>query len=1019
MFFYNTVAKLMPPRTSHVVSRPRILRTITECLDDGICWIAAPAGYGKTTAVADWVERSKARRLWYRVDEGDQDIASFFHYLSLALRPGKIAEPIPVFGSEYADQPLAFARRFLRAWFASIESGTVLVFDDLHNADVRNFRALLALMLHELPNALRCICVSRKLPPPELRDLALKGRVTVLDQAALEFSETEARALVRARLGRAATKIDTAPARGWAIGLVLLAQRGADGSAGHAKNDDRVMFDFLGETLFDVFDPDERAALLQFNLLPEITPRLAGAMMGTRDAHALLDRLYRRQLLVLRGAADPPVFCLHDLLREFLDRRFERDLSQEDRAAARVHAATILSESSYPDVAIDLALLGQAWPLAIRLIGARAKAVLAQGRRATFIDWCGKLPDSALDAWLCYWLGVAHMPDDAAAEGWLERAWQAFYAIDELSGQCLTVARAVLVKADSWRTHIGLAVWTDRAMHLLRNPLPDLHGDDELLVLMGLVRAMDFATHFSSDADLGQRLPQRLLDRLATRRPGESASLRLLASEALIEHAGSTGQADLFAQAVDSVVSDLKDHSASLWALGLWLVAFGAVSARYFPYARRGFPYADAEAALREAVSIGERAALRGVEFAALYHLQLQMKSVNRIDEFGQLIRRLAEIADSRYSTQVAVLADCEAAMHTLEGNVAKAEAACARIMATIEAANEPPLERWPHFITQFQTLLAGGNAVDAAAYLDGLIDLFDGAMHERIRVCILAAHALGAKWQGDPEYPSRLVAFLQALRAANWSVVLLNLPDMLAGLCADALDHGIEPDFCRALIIQRRLVPPAPAPASWPWALRIHVLGDFRLERDGVPFDPGAKPPTRSLDILRILTTARDHACHSDMLADQLWPDADGDRAKAACEQALHRLRKLLGRADLVIQREGKLRLAPGLVWVDLADWETRLQSIDPHGSQTVETLEPLFTGFAGPVLAHDRQAPWSRPAADRVRRRFLDLAMALARAYKTGGDAAAARRTLLSALAHYPESSSIAAALGTEILA
>src|SRR5690606_22914710 len=104
----------------------------------------------------------------------------------------------------------------------------------------------------------------------------------------------------------------------------------------------------------------------------------------------------------------------------------------------------------------------------------------------------------------------------------------------------------------------------------------------------------DFATYFNDDANLVQRLPQQLLGRLATRLPGDSTSLRLLASAALIEHAGSTGQADLFAQAVDSVVSDLKDHSASLWALGLWLVAFGAVSARYFPYARRGFPYADA-----------------------------------------------------------------------------------------------------------------------------------------------------------------------------------------------------------------------------------------------------------------------------------------------------------------------------------------------------------------------------------------------------------------------------------------
>ena len=140
--------------------------------------------------------------------------------------------------------------------------------------------------------------------------------------------------------------------------------------------------------------------------------------------------------------------------------------------------------------------------------------------------------------------------------------------------------------------------------------------------------------------------------------------------------------------------------------LGDWLVNFGSATARYFPTPTGISLCLTPEDALRAAIAIGKRERLRGVEFGALYHLQLLMKLRGDFSEFEALVARLAEIADSRYTTQVAVVADCQAAAHTLKGDHALARAACDRFMAAIEAANEPPIERWPHFITKFQVLL-------------------------------------------------------------------------------------------------------------------------------------------------------------------------------------------------------------------------------------------------------------------------------------------------------------------------
>ncbi|RWO17525.1 hypothetical protein [Mesorhizobium sp.] len=83
--------------------------------------MAAPAGYGKTTAVIDYLESVEAPHVWFRIDEGDQDIARFFQYLAQSLASPAVGN-LPVFGVEYVEQPKEFARRFFRAYFARFEA---------------------------------------------------------------------------------------------------------------------------------------------------------------------------------------------------------------------------------------------------------------------------------------------------------------------------------------------------------------------------------------------------------------------------------------------------------------------------------------------------------------------------------------------------------------------------------------------------------------------------------------------------------------------------------------------------------------------------------------------------------------------------------------------------------------------------------------------------------------------------------------------------------------------------------
>lgn len=1019
----SRIAKLAAPRSARILRRSRVLEAIDRTSRSGVSWVAAPGGYGKTTAVIDYLESVEAPHVWFRIDEGDQDIARFFQYLAQSLASAAAVGDMPIFGVEYAEQPKEFARQFFRAYFARLKPGTIVVLDDLHDADTAEFRAMLSVMFRELPDTVRCICVSRTLPQEELGDLVIKGQLAVVDRSALEFSTAEARDLVRLR-SKDAVSVDVDSARGWAVGLLLLADHGStvgpDDTSEPGVAGQNALSDVLGRHFFLPLPAADQDMLLKLNLLPEISAGLADVMVGSSEAGKLLDRLYKRQLLVTRPEHNRDIFHLHDLLRDFLDRRFAQRVPWEEQKSLRQRAAKVLLEAGRHDDAIPLALQAEDWLGASELMLGRAEAVLRQGRRATFIDWSGRLPEASMNGWHFYWLGVAHMPDDAAAEYWLSKAWQAFGKADDLRGLCLAVSRAVLVKTDSWRTYEGLSAWTRRAFELIERGLPELPPEEAMLVRIGMVRALNFAEDYYRSSPAGQALETELLERLTRKPERDPSGLRLLASESLIEHSVSTMRGDVFAKAVDSVVEDLSDKDVPPSVLGMWLVAFGAKSGRYFPYRRRDFPYPSADAALRAAIAIGERESLKSVEFGGLYHLQMQMKFRNDFAEFHQIVRRLAEIADSRFTTQVAVVADCHATLYARQGDFAAAYRECERFMAAIEAANEPMVERWPHYITQFQVLLSDRKPHDAASLLADLLPRLDGGARKRTEICILAAAALESLWDQAPNYGDRLKAFLEELRIANWPMVLLNLPELLSELLADALERGVEPELCRSLIRERRLeAPPRQQQAAWPWPLRVHVLGGFRLERDGEPLHFGAKPPTKALDILRVLAISKDNMCSLENLQDWLWPDLDGDQARAACEQALHRLRKLLGRTDLIVQREGKLRLAPDKVWVDLADWDARLRAVaTPDGEAALQDVEALFLAFPGRLLLHERTSSWSLAAAERVRRDLIDLALRIGRQREAINDSHGARSAYLRTLDLYSDAGPICKALVRERL-
>lgn len=127
------LSKLSRPRLFGAVARERLFARLDEAREShpGIC-VVGPPGAGKTTLVASWLEASKRGGIWYQIDAGDSDQATFFHYLGLAAQPyaRRGQRALPALTPEYLPDVAGFSRRFFRELFSRLPPKFVVVLDN-------------------------------------------------------------------------------------------------------------------------------------------------------------------------------------------------------------------------------------------------------------------------------------------------------------------------------------------------------------------------------------------------------------------------------------------------------------------------------------------------------------------------------------------------------------------------------------------------------------------------------------------------------------------------------------------------------------------------------------------------------------------------------------------------------------------------------------------------------------------------------------------------------------------------
>jgi DNA-binding SARP family transcriptional activator len=158
---------------------------------------------------------------------------------------------------------------------------------------------------------------------------------------------------------------------------------------------------------------------------------------------------------------------------------------------------------------------------------------------------------------------------------------------------------------------------------------------------------------------------------------------------------------------------------------------------------------------------------------------------------------------------------------------------------------------------------------------------------------------------------------------------------------------------------------------------VEIRTLGGFSVVVDGVPLTFSRKTPKRPLGLLKAIIAMGPRSVGEQRLEDALWAESEADGARQAFNMALHRLRILLRRHDVVLVREGRVSVNPNLCWVDIEDFEQLAAAATRTAEGTgehVQSLSKAFTLYGGEFLAGDDEA-WLIATRERIRDKFVRL--------------------------------------------
>ncbi len=523
--------KLYIPRLRpNVVSRPRLLELLNEGLHRKLTLIAAPAGFGKTTLVSEWVEGIERPTAWLSLDEGDNDPTRFLTYLAAAsqtIAPNIGEGVLGVLQSSQPPPPEAMLTALLNE-ITTLPDHFVLVLDDYHVIDAKPVDQALTYLVEHLPPQMHLVIATREDPQLPLARLRARGHLIELRAADLRFTASEAAAFLNQVMGLSLSAADIARlsdrTEGWIAGLQLaaLSMQGHQDVPGFIRafaGDHRYILDYLVEEVLQRQPAPVRSFLLQTAILDRLHGPLCDAVTGQAEGNARLEALERGNFFVVPLDDKRHWYRYHHLFAEVLSAHLMAEQPDQVSALHRRASEWYEQHGSAAD-AIRHALAAADFARAADLVELAWPGMRRSRQEATLLGWLKALPDELLRCRPVLGVAYAHvLLASGEREGVEERLRDAERWLDttaEMRGRPDAPAAAmVVVDEEEFRRLPGTIAIARAGLALARGDVPgtvtyarralDLAPEDDHLTRGGAAGFLGLAAWTSGDLEAAHR----------------------------------------------------------------------------------------------------------------------------------------------------------------------------------------------------------------------------------------------------------------------------------------------------------------------------------------------------------------------------------------------------------------------------------------------------------------------------------------------------------------------------------
>jgi LuxR family maltose regulon positive regulatory protein len=403
-----------------VLRRVRVRERLERSLNRPLTLVCAPAGYGKTTLLSDWLAQTDHPHAWLSLDESDSDLGSFLSYFVAAVRtayPKACDRTLGLLDAPELPSMASLVTTLTNDLEAlPCEPGPadgaclILVLDDYHHVHNEAVHSLLAELWRYPPRTVHLVLSARGDPPLPLNALRASGQMGEIRAHDLRFTLDEVAEFMQLAL---ATRLDAETiallgerTEGWATGLRLAAL--ALGMSNDINDrlaglpvENRYVMDYLLSEVFSHIPAATQDFLVKTSILERLSGPLCDAVAGTaptpRNGQAYLEWLARHSLFTWSVDSHQQWYRYHHLFQSLLRNRLEQRYSPEEIAALHARASNWFARNGFVDEAIEHALAAGEVKEAARLVEAHRHEAMNQERWPELRRWLGLLPHQLVD----------------------------------------------------------------------------------------------------------------------------------------------------------------------------------------------------------------------------------------------------------------------------------------------------------------------------------------------------------------------------------------------------------------------------------------------------------------------------------------------------------------------------------------------------------------------------------------------------------------------------------------------